>query len=177
MSFKMEALMLKKNPLLFTLMLLIIAISGTFYLYNSSHKSISTGNNESINYSSEDEKNFAIAIYWEAKNENETGKIAVAHVILNRVEHKEFPNSITGVVSQGGRKRPCQFDYYCNSKPDTPTEKDNWEVSQKIAKEVLQGMHRDPTNGALFFHTVRIKNPFSKKRQFLKKIGNNMFYK
>ena len=39
-------------------------------------------------------------IYFEARGEDTEGQVAVAHVTLNRVEHKNFPNTICEVVHQ-----------------------------------------------------------------------------
>lgn len=164
--------MFQKSPLLFTLLAAFILVFSIYMMFEKNSNS-----ENDITYNNQDQYNFALAIYWEAKFENDLGKKAVAHVILNRVRHQEFPNTITGVISQGGRSRPCQFDFYCNGKSDKPTEKENWEASQKVAEEVLQDMKNDPTKGALFFHTKKIKNPFSKKRKYIKTIGNNVFYK
>ena len=40
-------------------------------------------------------------IYWEAKNEGAAGMEAIASVVMNRLGHKGFPNTICGVVKQG----------------------------------------------------------------------------
>ena len=42
----------------------------------------------------------AMAIYFEARGEPTVGQIAVAHVIMNRVESDDFPNTVCGVVTQ-----------------------------------------------------------------------------
>ena len=39
-------------------------------------------------------------IYFEARNQSIPGQIAVALVVLNRVEHPNFPNTVCGVVKQ-----------------------------------------------------------------------------
>ena len=63
----------------------------------------------------------ALAIHNEARGEPRSGKYAVANVILNRVKHKSFPNTVRKVVTQRG-----QFQWYHNHKlrsRTAPTEK------------------------------------------------------
>ncbi|MGH6921343.1 MAG: cell wall hydrolase, partial [Geminicoccaceae bacterium] len=55
----------------------------------------------------------ALAMYWEAQSEGPDGMLAVAAVVLNRVAHPEFPDTVCGVVRQGGESPPCQFSWWC----------------------------------------------------------------
>ncbi len=64
----------------------------------------------------------ALALYWEAKAEGPEGMLAVASVVLNRVAHPEFPDTVCGVVKQGGETPPCQFSWWCDGASDRPTE-------------------------------------------------------
>ena len=72
-------------------------------------------------------------IFFEAAIESTAGKLAVAHVTLNRVDSKQFPNSVCEVVYEGphytasnGTQYPvrdrCQFSWYCDGKGDDPRE-------------------------------------------------------
>lgn len=57
----------------------------------------------------------AEAIYFEARGEGSRGWQAVAEVIQNRVESRDYPNTICGVVGQGAhRKNGCQFSFNCD---------------------------------------------------------------
>ncbi|MBE0618248.1 MAG: cell wall hydrolase, partial [Proteobacteria bacterium] len=53
----------------------------------------------------------ARSIYWEAKGEGDAGMEAVANVVMNRLGHKGFPNTICGVVKQGHEQGACQFSW------------------------------------------------------------------
>ena len=55
------------------------------------------------------------ALYFEARGESLEGQIAVAEVILNRVDSPLYPRSVCGVVKQRGGGG-CQFSYVCNGK-------------------------------------------------------------
>ena len=51
----------------------------------------------------------AEAIYFEARGESIKGQFAVAEVILNRVDSRSFPDTVCGVITQGGERRhACQ---------------------------------------------------------------------
>ena len=58
----------------------------------------------------------AQAIYYEAASESEDGQRAVAQVVLNRVRHPAWPNSVCGVVYQGPMRAGggCQFTFTCD---------------------------------------------------------------
>ncbi|NBI06233.1 spore cortex-lytic enzyme [Senegalia massiliensis] len=82
----------------------------------------------------------ARAIHGEARGEPYVGKVAVAAVILNRVENPSFPNSIAGVIYQ-----PLAFtavaDGQINLAPDGE--------SLKAARDALNGW--DPTYGCNYY--------------------------
>ena len=57
----------------------------------------------------------AEAIYYEARGESFTGQAAVAEVIMNRVNHRVYPDTICGVVYEGSeRVTGCQFSFTCD---------------------------------------------------------------
>ena len=61
--------------------------------------SSSSSSSSSSNYNS-DLYLMARAVYGEARGEPYTGKVAVAAIILNRVKHKDFPSTVSGVIYQ-----------------------------------------------------------------------------
>jgi hypothetical protein len=66
----------------------------------------------------------ALALHWEgAIAEPTEGLRAIAHVVLNRVESKDFPNTVRGVVAEGavsGRHSGCQFSFACDGEVEMP---------------------------------------------------------
>ncbi len=61
----------------------------------------------------------AQAIYFESRGEPLDGQIAVAEVVLNRVDDRRFPKTVCGVTRQGvGSGRGCQFSYACDGNSD-----------------------------------------------------------
>jgi len=119
----------------------------------------------------------ALALYWEAKSEGADGMRAVASVVLNRLAHPQFPNTVCGVVTQGGEDPPCQFSWWCDGKSDRPTEPHAWRLAQQIAKAALAKPPADHTRGALFFNNTSIKTPWLRKRARTAQIGRHIFYR
>jgi len=117
----------------------------------------------------------ALAMYWEARGEGHRGMLAVGSVVLNRVEDNRFPDSVCGVVYQGGEIPPCQFSWWCDGKSDRPTHRALWASSLSLADELLTARPSDPTDGALFFHNTSIRSPWRRERTT--RIGNHVFYR
>jgi spore germination cell wall hydrolase CwlJ-like protein len=119
----------------------------------------------------------ALALYWEARAEGPEGMLAVASVVLNRVAHPEFPDTICEVVKQGGEQPPCQFSWWCDGLSDQPTETETWQLAQNLARRCLSKEPRDLTRGALFFHASSIDAPWQRPRQRTVQIGGHVFYR
>lgn len=82
----------------------------------------------------------ARAIHAETKGEPYLGQIAVGAVILNRITHPSFPNTLAGVIYQ-----PCAFEpTKSGSINETPSAS-----AYNAAKDALDGW--DPTGGAIYF--------------------------
>ena len=125
-----------------------------------------------IQDSGSEQKCLAEAIYHEAGAEPTAGKIAVAHVILNRVHSNLYPSTICKVVYQRGyRNRGCQFSWSCRHHA-TP-KGINWQQSQQIATLVLSNQTQDLSKGALSFNNKR--HGFRRLRKTVV-IGNQAFY-
>ncbi len=127
--------------------------------------SLSNSTSENSSYSGSDEYLLAKVIYAEARGEPYSGKVAVAAVILNRVNHPDFPNSISTVVYQ-----PWAFtsvhDGQINLSPD--------EEAKRAARDALNGW--DPTNGCIFFYNpVTATSNWITSRTIVITIGKHRF--
>jgi spore germination cell wall hydrolase CwlJ-like protein len=120
----------------------------------------------------------ALNIYFEARGESETGKIAVGHVVMNRVMDAKYPDSVCDVVMQGGERRrhKCQFSWWCDGRSDTPRNKRAWWQSKQLAFQIYVGMSQDPTDGALWYHADYVKPIWRKALKRGPKIGQHIFY-
>ncbi len=120
----------------------------------------------------------ALNIYFEARSESAQGQYAVGHVVMNRVAHRGFPNTICAVVKQGGEKRlnRCQFSWWCDGRSDKPIDRQAWLKSLTRAYEVYLGRVKDPTYGALWYHAEYVSPKWSKALTMVTKIGQHLFY-
>jgi spore germination cell wall hydrolase CwlJ-like protein len=121
------------------------------------------------------------AIYYEAGNQSEVGKEAVALVVMNRVAEKHRPNTVCGVVAQAHvvqDRKVCQFSFWCEAK--YKPNKVAWEESQKIARRVLRGYVRkelSDMNGVLFYHAAYVRPGWAKHKERVVRIGDHIFYR
>lgn len=111
----------------------------------------------------------AEALYFEARGEGAKGQRAVAEVILNRVDHPRFPQTVCGVVNQRG-----QFTYNKNARI---REKGTYARVQKVALAALSGAPRTLTNGATYFHTPAVRPSWSRRFERTVRIGAHIFYR
>lgn len=100
-------------------------------------------------------------IYHEARGEALRGRVAVAHVTLNRAAGDDHPEDICDVVyeDRGAAPHDCQFSWTCDGRADLPH---NWRAYQDathLALQVLSGRCPDPTAGAQFYMTHRDRYP------------------
>ncbi len=109
----------------------------------------------------------AKCVYAEARGESYVGKVAVAAVILNRVEHPSFPNTIAGVVYQPWAFTAV-YDGQINLEPD--------QSAYSAAQDALNGW--DPTYGCIYYYnpeTATSQWIFS--REVVTTIGKHVFAK
>ena len=120
----------------------------------------------------------ALNIYFEARSEPETGQRAVGHVVMNRVAHSRYPDSVCQVVQQGGEKKlhRCQFSWWCDGLSDKPVNQEAWDQSLRLAQEIYLGVLKDTTDGALWYHAIYVKPYWSNILLQGDKIGQHIFY-
>jgi len=116
------------------------------------------------------------AIYFEARGESLEGQIAVAEVILNRVDSPLYPGSVCGVVQQRGGGG-CQFSYICDGRTDRMREQAAADLAGRIARAMLDGAPRLLTDGATHFHTRAVRPGWSKRFPKTAAIGAHYFYR
>ena len=137
-------------------------------IYNSSgNSSSSSSGNSSSSTNSNDLNLLSRLVYGEARGEPYTGQVAVAAVVLNRVKHSSFPNTIAGGIYQSGA-----FDVVTDGQINlTPNE-----TAKKAAQDALNGW--DPTNGAIYyFNPSTATNKWIWSRPMTVTIGKHRFCK
>ncbi len=120
----------------------------------------------------------AQAVYFEARSETLEGQLAVAQVVLNRVENRRYPSSICGVVFQNERLRHrCQFSFACDGRSDTPRERRAWEIAKRISQIALAGQWRDLSGRATHYHATYADPSWRSAMMKTAAHGQHLFYR
>ncbi len=124
-----------------------------------------TSTNTPAGFSENDINLLAQAVHGEARGEPYEGKVAVAAVILNRVESPSFPNNISSVIFE-----PLAFTAVADGQiwlePD--------ESSRKAVLDAINGM--DPSgNATYYFNPKTATSEWIWSRPQIKQIGNHIF--
>jgi spore germination cell wall hydrolase CwlJ-like protein len=136
-------------------------------------------------------------IYHEARGQGVDGRFAVAHVTINRMHHKRFPDTVCAVVKQG-RTKPswkdgspipiknmCQFSWYCDGKADDILEPKAYLAAKIAAYRVyhnrvsgfeLNSKWNDSVQGAMWYHATQVKPYWITDMQKVDRIDNHIFY-
>ena len=127
--------------------------------------SVSSSSGSYGGYSSNDYNLLARVISAEARGESYTGQVAVGAVILNRVRHPSFPNSVAGVIYQSGAFT-CMTDGQFN--------KAVADSAYKAAKDALNGW--DPSGGAIYYYNPKTAvSKWIRSRPIITTIGRHVF--
>ena len=138
----------------------------------ANHKSTDSINaNETLtipnSISESDKELLARLVQAEAKGEPYAGKVAVATVVLNRVDSDSFPNSIHDVIYQGTQFTPVQ----------------NGEINKAADAEAKKAVNealafRGQGKGSLFFFNPdKTSDQWLRQKQVTITIGNHVFAK
>ncbi len=118
-------------------------------------------------YSSSDFTLLARLISAEARGESHIGRVAVAAVVLNRIEHPSFPDTVSGVIYQNGAFS-CLYDGQFYEEID--------ESAYLAARDALNGL--DPSGGAIYYYNPKTAtNKWIRNREVITTIGNHVFCK
>lgn len=101
----------------------------------------------------------------EARGEPYVGQVAVGAVVLNRIDHPSFPNSLSGVIYQKGA-----FSCLDDGQFDQPIS----DSAYRAAREALNGA--DPTGGAIYyFNPATATSKWIWSRPQMLTIGSHIF--
>ena len=124
-------------------------------------------------------------IYYEARSSNRADRMAVADVVINRVNHTYYPNTTCAVGQQGKqhangamKRNMCQFSWYCDGKSDYPTNLDAWVEAQQIAYNmIVYNDARGITEGATHYHATYVSPEWARDFALVGRIGEHIFYR
>jgi spore germination cell wall hydrolase CwlJ-like protein len=117
------------------------------------------------------------AIYYEAATEPDAGQRAVAQVVLNRVAHPQWPNSVCGVVYQGSERPGCQFSFACDGSMARAPVRMWWLRARAVAERALAGEVYAPVGLATYYHTGAVHPVWADRMTFAGAIGAHLFYR
>lgn len=107
----------------------------------------------------------ASIISAEARGEPYEGQVAVGAVIMNRIAHPSFPNTLSGVIYQDGAFS-CLYDGGINAAVA--------DSAYQAAREAINGS--DPTGGAIYYYNpAKTTNKWIWSRQVIATIGAHRF--
>ena len=126
-------------------------------------------------------------VYFEAASESFIGQIAVAQVVMNRVESEHFPNNPCDVIYEGPYyisysgnilpiKHKCQFSWYCDGKPESITDRKAWDLAVNVSMRVLLNTLPDITEGSMWYHNTSVEPYWAVTKHKVTQIDNHIFY-
>jgi spore germination cell wall hydrolase CwlJ-like protein len=118
------------------------------------------------------------AIYYEAGFEPETGRAAVAQIVLNRLRHPAYPKSVCGVVYEGAQlPTGCQFSFTCDGSLARSPEPGAWAQARSIARRALAGFVAKDVGEATHYHADYVLPYWSPSLVKITQIGAHIFYR
>ncbi|MCL2633145.1 MAG: spore cortex-lytic enzyme [Oscillospiraceae bacterium] len=101
----------------------------------------------------------------EGRGEPYEGQVAIGAVILNRIKHPSFPDTLAGVLYQDGA-----FTALVDGQFNQPISA----TSYSAARDAINGW--DPSGGAIYYHNpAKHNNAFMNARPVIKRIGAHLF--
>ncbi len=101
----------------------------------------------------------------ESRGEPYTGQVAVGAVVLNRVQHPSFPDTIAGVIYQKGAFTAVDDGQFWEPVSDS---------AYNAARDALNGW--DPTGGAIYYYNPKkTSNKWIRSRPVITTIGDHLF--
>jgi hypothetical protein len=116
------------------------------------------------------------AVYYEAGYEPIEGRRAVAQVVLNRLRHPAFPNSVCGVVYQNNG-RVCQFTFVCDGALSRAPARGAWQQAEAVARAALAGYVEASVGGATHYHAIYVAPRWAPLLAKVSEIGQHIFYR
>lgn len=125
----------------------------------------SSSSSNSYGFTQSEVELLARTISAESRGEPYEGQVAVGAVILNRIEHPSFPNTMAGVIYQNGA-----FSCIDDGQIDEPV----YESSKRAAVDAMNGW--DPSGGAIYYYNpVTATNKWIRSRPIIVTIGKHVF--
>lgn len=115
----------------------------------------------------------ANAVYFEARGESLEGQLAVAEVVLNRMNSGRYPTTVCGVVTQ-----PAQFSFVRSRRiPAANRGSDAWRRAVAIARIAQDRTAPQLGSDVLWYHADYVAPSWGRRLNRTTKIGLHIFYR
>ena len=101
----------------------------------------------------------------------------MAQVVLNRLKHPAYPNSVCGVVYEGANAPVCQFSFTCDGSLLRPAMARQWQESRRVAQAALAGRVLPDVGSATHYHADYVVPRWALTLGKIEKIGAHIFYR
>ena len=128
----------------------------------------------------------AMNVYHEARDQPFVGQVAVAQVVMNRVEDNRYPSTVCEVVKQGPTykyspgfpvRHKCQFSWWCDGKSDKIKDEKAWLEAIGVAGMVLNdGIAIDIVGNSTHYHAYYVRPAWAKRKNKVARIEDHIFY-
>lgn len=159
---------MKRNTLIiicwmFVAVALTVSIFSNGNVRQAANEEANTGNSQQ----DIDTQLLARCVNGEARGEEYCGQVAVAAVILNRVKHPSFPNTLSGVIYQ-----PKAFTAVADGQINVPIDENS--TVYNACRDAMNGV--DPSGGAIYYYNPeKTTNNWIYSREVIKTIGKHKF--
>lgn len=114
----------------------------------------------------------ALNIYHEGRGEDRKGQAAIAAVTMNRVQSKNYPDTVCEVVWQDK-----QFSWtHIASRHHSVVNLRAWQQSLTLARLFLDGEEMAEIGDATHYHATTVQPYWASKHKLVAKVGNHYFY-
>ncbi len=153
--------------LLFCWLFVAASLTASLWSGRSAQNVASGQGNSGGSQTASDTQLLARCVNGEARGESYSGQVAVAAVILNRVKHPSFPNTLSGVIYQ-----PGAFTAVSDGQINVPIDENS--TVYKACREAMNGS--DPTGGAIYYYNpAKTTNQWIYSRKVITTIGKHKF--
>ena len=122
----------------------------------------------------------ALTVYYEARSQPLIEQVAVAQVVLNRVNSPRYPNNVCAVVRENhypNQLHKCQFSFMCDGIAETYPDTQAWTQANQVASLVLSPTLPDLVSGATHYHADYVTPYWSATQTKIAQIGRHIFYR
>lgn len=114
------------------------------------------------------------AIFFEARDQPITGMELVAEVVMNRVEHSSFPDTVCDVVYEQGQFSFANDGYVSMYDHDDPEDRTARHIAREVALAYLNGDRLGSTS--THYHTTSVAPEWKYEFAVNGKVGEHIFY-